>query len=461
MNIEQLRARLAELVADAQSIRDAAAAGKRDLTTDEANNLDGILSEFDTVEASLKRAERLASIEARIEDPTPQPRTVGPEAVAGGTPAGQPRAAAPARAAAQPRNPEERTRWGWQNFGDFCNAVRGAVVNPGAGIDPRLVQAATLTTYGTEGTGADGGFAVPPEWRSAIMTQIEAEDSLLTRTDQQQASGNAITFPNDETTPWQSSGGIQAYWDGEAAAMTQSKPALLPVNLRLHRLTCLVPVTDELLDDAPAMASYVQRKAAEKIGFKINDAIINGDGAGMPLGLMISASAVQASKYSGQAVDTIVGENIPEMWSRMYGPARKNAIWLVNQDVESQLLSATLRVKNAAGSDFVGGGPIYVPPGGFSASPFASLMGRPVVPTESCAALGDVGDIILADLSKYLTVVKTGGLRSDVSIHLWFDQATTAFRFIFRMAGQPWLSAPIARKNGNRTLSHFVYLEAR
>jgi hypothetical protein len=32
-------------------------------------------------------------------------------------------------------------------------------------MDQRLVQNA-LTTYGSEGVGADGGFAVPPEWRS-------------------------------------------------------------------------------------------------------------------------------------------------------------------------------------------------------------------------------------------------------------------------------------------------------
>jgi hypothetical protein len=47
-------------------------------------------------------------------------------------------------------------------------------------------------------------------------------------------------------------------------------------------------------------------------------------------------------------------------------------------------------------------------------------------------------------------------LKTDYSIHLWFDQAINAFRFILRMNGQPWLSAAIARKNGSNTLSHFV-----
>ena len=53
------------------------------------------------------------------------------------------------------------------------------------------------------------------------------------------------------------------------------------------------------------------------------------------------------------------------------------------------------------------------------------------------------------------------GIKSDVSIHLWFDQGATAFRFTLRMAGRPWLSAPISRKSGSNTLSTVVVLEAR
>ena len=88
------------------------------------------------------------------------------------------------------------------------------------------------------------------------------------------------------------------------------------------------------------------------------------------------------------------------------------------------------------------------------------LLGRPVVTTESAAAVGDLGDIVLGDFSQYIALTK-GGMKSDQSIHLWFDQNLRAFRFVMRVGGQPWLSAPIARKNGSNTQSHFVTLEAR
>jgi hypothetical protein len=50
-----------------------------------------------------------------------------------------------------------------------------------------------------------------------IMKNVDGRRRLLSRTDQQTISGNSITYPVDETTAWQTSGGILAYWDGEAA----------------------------------------------------------------------------------------------------------------------------------------------------------------------------------------------------------------------------------------------------
>jgi hypothetical protein len=57
--------------------------------------------------------------------------------------------------------------------------------------------------------------------------------------------------------------------------------------------------------------------------------------------------------------------------------------------------------------------------------------------------------------------VKAGGLRAGTSIHLWFDQDLTAFRFIVRVAGQPWWSEVTTADNGTFTQSPFVTLAER
>lgn len=452
MTIEELKARLAELNEQAKAIQAKADAEKRDLTSEEESQLETVMADFDKTEADIKRRERISAQGSKLTESAG--RRVAPE---------QPRNQGGIEVAnvssirAGVATAAERGRWGWHNFGDFAAAVKSAALN--GNVDQRL-QNASLTTYGSEGVGADGGFAVPPEFRTSILQKVTGEDSLLSRCDPVETSGYSITVPKDETTPW-GSAGIQAYWDGEAAAMTQKKPALETSTIKLSKLTALVPVTDELLEDAPALGSYVQRKAADVIDFKVTDAIINGTGVGMPQGIIGAACTVQQAKESSQVAATIHGKNLVKMWARMPARWRSSAVWLVHPDAEPELMQAGLQVGPAASGTATGGTLIYMPPGGISGSPYASLFGRPVIPVQACQAVGTAGDIIFAALNQYAAVLKAGGLKSDTSIHLWFDQGITAFRFTFRMGGQPWWSTAITAKNGSTTYGPFVKLEGR
>lgn len=466
--IRGYRDRQDQLVASSQSILDLATSDKRELTKEEKAEVDQNSADFDRLEGEITSRVRIAAQAAMLAAPRGRQTEANPTDVQpGDEPVRQapqnlarPVAVAPqSTVQPQPRQTSAGNH-GFRSMGEFANAVRVAA-SRGGEWDQRLVRNATLSTYSQEGVGADGGFAVPPDFRAAIMEMVMAPDSLLGRCDNQVSSSNNMTFPVDETTAWQSSGGIQAYWEGEAGTITQSKPNLGQVNLRLHKLTSLVPVTEEQLSDVQAMDSYLRRKAPEKINYKVSDAIIRGTGVGMPKGILESGALVTVSKETSQAADTLKSMNVFKMWARMYAPSRANAIWLINQDLEPQLYSMTVDVKNMAGSENVGGAPVYIPPGGINGSPFGLLMGRPVVPHEACSAIGDLGDVILGDFSKYLAVTKPGGVRTETSIHLWFDQDVTAFRFTFRVAGQPWRSAPITRANGSNTLSDFVTLEAR
>jgi len=338
---------------------------------------------------------------------------------------------------------------GYNRVGEFYADVAKAA--DGRNTPDRLTDwtKAALSTYGNETVGADGGFAVPPEFRDFIYSFVAGEDSLLAQTDSYELSGNSITFPDDETTPWQTSGGILAAWEGEADALAQTKPALKQKNLRLRKLTCLVPVTEELLADSAAMESFVSRKAGEKLEFKAGEAIFRGTGAGQPLGFLNSSALVTVAKETGQAADTVVVENIAKMWSRMYAPWRSGGVWFINQDIEEQLFTMAISTG------------IYLPAGGISGSPFGTLLGRPVVSTQHCETLGDVGDICFANLGQYVTATKSGGIEASSSVHLWFDQDAVAFKFRMRMDGMPWMSSTISPRDGSNTMSGFVTLAAR
>jgi len=141
----------------------------------------------------------------------------------------------------------------------------------------------------------------------------------------------------------------------------------------------------------------------------------------------------------------------------MYAPCRQRAVWLANQDIEPQLLALGFPQPAASTSSV----PAYLPANGLSGQPYATLMGRPIIITEACETLGDPGDLILADMSQYLLVTKAGGLRQDVSIHLFFDYDMSAYRFILRIGGMPLWRSAIAKRDGSNTLSCFVTLAAR
>ncbi|MCA0032746.1 phage major capsid protein [Mesorhizobium sp. B263B2A] len=368
---------------------------------------------------------------------------------------------------AQPR--ADNPRHGFQSFGTFAQTVRASYRGVENDDVTRMRNIAnSTTTYGNEGTGADGGFLVPPEFSREIWQKVMAEENLLNRCAPLVTDRNSMMIPKDETTPWQTTGGVQVYWEGEAQVPANSKPTFEMGSLRLSKLFGIVPVSDELLEDASGLESWLRAKAPSKMAAKINTAIINGTGVGQPLGIIpggtaVGNSVVQVSKATSQPADTLWMVNIEAMYSRMYAPWRRNAIWLINQDLEPQFNGMAFQANGASslipGTSAV---PAYMQPGTLANSPYGTLKGRPVVPVEACGALGDLGDIIFVDLNQYWALTKAGGMQTDTSIHLYFDQALTAFRFIFRVNGQPAWSSTITRQNGSgNELSWAVTLQAR
>lgn len=399
----------------------------RELTAEENAEYEQFAAEAKRIQGDIEReqaliAEEQASVQV-IEEPNRAPRVTGGED----------------RARLDPEG-------GFRNFGEFCGAVYRAAQGS---IDQRLIGAAP-TTYGNEGTGADGGFAVPVEFSSNIREHMLEEDSFLAMTDNNPVGGNGMVFPTDETAPWAAEG-IRAFWEGEAEAMAQTKPALDAVELRLRKLTALVPMTDELMQDWMAASMFLTRRTGSAIRWKTNDAIVNGDGVKKPAGFAGSAALVSVAKEGSQVADTIVAANVAKMFSRNTNPGRST--WLLNNDAFPQIVVMT-----------IGNQPVYTPPQeGIKGAPNGFLLGRPIIMTQTCQTVGDLGDIYFADLMAYLTITKRPGesIEAATSIHLWFDQAITAFRAIFRVDGQPWLKSAITPANGSSTLSPFVALAAR
>jgi HK97 family phage major capsid protein len=342
----------------------------------------------------------------------------------------------------------------FRSLGEQLTAV--ATAGMGRGIDPRLVE--TRAAGLNEGVPSEGGFLVQTDFVSQLLQTTHDVGVIAPRCRRIPISGpsNGVKIPGvDETSRADGSrwGGVRAYWFDEASLKTESKPAFRRIELKLKKLIGLCYATDELLEDASALAAVVQQAFSEEFAFKVDDAIINGLGAGQPLGILASPCLITVAKETGQLAATIVVENLVKIYSQMYPRGLGNAVWLVNQEIFPQLYTMGITVG-------VGGSPIYMPPGGISGQPYSTLFGRPVIPVEQCAALGSVGDIIFGDFSQYL-IAEKGGMQAASSIHVRFIYDESVFRFVLRLDGQPTWNSALTPYKGSAKVGPFIVLALR
>ncbi len=343
----------------------------------------------------------------------------------------------------------------WRGFGEFLGAVQRAATT--GEVDRRLAEARQLGL--NEGVPAEGGFLVQTDHVNELLKRTYELGVLASRVRKIPVSANAngltinAVAENDRATGsrW---GGVQAYWLHEAGTKLPTNPTFRQMELKLKKLIGLCYATDELLQDTTALESVISQAFSEEFAWMIDNAIFRGGGANQPLGITGHPATIAVGAEPGQAANTVLYENIVNMWSRAWGRGRGNSAWFINQDIEPQLFTMSLAVG-------VGGVPVYMPAGGASASPYGALMGRPVIPIEQASTLGTIGDITLADMSQYLMIDK-GGMQTATSIHVAFTTDESAFRFVYRCDGQPTWDQPLVPANGpGNTLSPFVQLATR
>jgi HK97 family phage major capsid protein len=386
--------------------------------------------------ATLERQERIADAMSKPNEPLTKPR---PQKTEGGE-VGIDRAS--------------KEKFG--SFGQQMAAVLQAG-RPGGHVDPRLFNAATGLG---ESVPSDGGFLVQQDFSSELLQEVFDTGILASRCRRQVISGNANSIKIngvDETSRASTRyGGIVGYWEEEAGEKTASKPKFRKIELSLKKLIGLCYATDELMNDAPALESFVRQAFVGEFGFLLDDAIINGTGAGQPLGIRHSGCLVTVSKEAGQDAQTVLAENVIRMYARRFAGQTGNYAWYYNQNIEPQLFTMSIAVGT-------GGIPIYMPPGGLSDAPYARIMGLPAIAIEQAATLGTTGDIILANFQNGYILAEKGGIKSDMSIHVRFVYDESCFRFVMRVDGQPARASALTPYQGgaSNSQSHFITLETR
>lgn len=351
---------------------------------------------------------------------------------------------------------DEDGSYGFKNLGEFAIAVKNYDVSRGVTVDERLIKAAGDPTM-AEAQGPEGGHLVPTMFSTAMLEKnMTNDESLMGRCSQIPLQTGSLDLPivdDSDRSGGNVFGGVKWYNVTELEQRTATKPKLYEISLKLNDLAGLAYMSNDLLEDSPVSIEALLKRGFEA-GFvlKTNEAIINGTGAGEPLGIMNAACILQISKETGQDAATIVYENILNMIAR--STSYRNSVWLAIPDALPQLATMSLSVGT-------GGSAVYVP--ATQDGQFDRLMGRPVIYNDYCQALGTAGDLLLVDFNDYIIATKSGkgsGIQFASSIHLKFDFDQQAFRFKFRWDGQSWRNAAFSPLRGS-SRSPFIKLETR
>lgn len=430
-NIKVYRQRATESKKKLRAMLDKAAAENRDLNEAEGAAYEDELKALVSAEKSIEREEKLLEFERQ----TPPVDDANERAAAAAGAPGQ--------------------KHGFATFAEQLLAVMRFEKSKGLQRDPRLFAG---PAGGSEAVPSDGGFLVQKDFSTELLQRMYQTGQIVSRTRKIPISGNSNgikinAIDEDSRADGSRWGGVLAYWVNEAATFTASKPKFRQIELQLQKLIALCYATDELLEDGAALESVIQTAFAEEMTFKVEDAIINGTGAGQPLGILNSGALIQQAKDSADSGAVLTTNDVLNMWNRLWVPSRSSAVWLADVSIEPQLYKLVL------GAPSLGQILLYTPPGD-KGNQTGMLMGRPVVFHEHGAVLGTPGDIVLADLSQYMVIDKNG-VRQDYSIHVNFLTDEGVFRFVYRVDGQVWWKKPLTPKSGGSTLSPFVSLATR
>lgn len=308
----------------------------------------------------------------------------------------------------------------------------------------------------SSGEPASGGYLVPEAFRAELL-QLSLEGSVVRpRARVVPMETSRVLYPFLDETSHASTvfGGVQGYWTAESGSMTDVGATFGRLALEAWKLTAFANVPNELIDDsAISFEAFIRSTFPQALAYFADDAMINGNGVGQPLGVNHAGNAARVSvaKESGQAANTIVWQNIVKMYARMLPQSLANAVWVVSPDTFPELATMALSVGT-------GGGPIWLNNG--VGGPPGTILGRPIVISEKVNTLGTQGDISFIDFSYYL-VGDRQAMTVASSEHYRFQNGETSFKFVERLDGRPWLQSALTPRNSGPTLSPFVTLDTR
>lgn len=271
------------------------------LSAEDNATYDKMLADVDAMARQIAIEEDRVARDAEMSRPTSAPLTEKPGAQ-GAKPV-SPRATAEYRA-------------------DFLNILRGrAPVNNVLSTSPDT----------------DGGYLVPTEFETQIVTGLEEANII-------RSLAKTINTSAERKIPIAATHST-AQWTAENAAYTESDPAFAQKAIDAFKLTDLVKVSVELLQDSMFdLESYIAREFARAFGIAEEEAFCVGTGTGQPTGIFTTSGGTVGVTASSPTAITV--DNLIDLIYALKSPYRRNAVFLM-KDIT---VSALRKLKDSNGA---------------------------------------------------------------------------------------------------------------
>ena len=279
MTIVEMREKRAKLWATMEGFLDTHRTDKGVLSADDDATYTNMEKDLNDLTNEIRRMERRDAIEAELSKPVGTPITTKPQ----GAPA------------------EKLGRASDAYREDFGLALRGR---------PLVHNVLSV------GVDADGGYLVPEEFEKQIVDGLKEANVVRTL-------AKTITTQAERKIPI-AVGHSVAQWTEENAAYTESNPTFGQKQIDAYKLTDLIRVSTELLQDSAfPLEPYIRDEFVRAFGVAEEEAFCVGNGTKQPTGIF-TANGGEVGVTAAGATAITVDELISLIYS-LKSPYRRNA----------------------------------------------------------------------------------------------------------------------------------------
>lgn len=178
-----------------------------------------------------------------------------------------------------------------------------------------------------EGVDADGGYLVQEEYDHRLIDTL-SEENIMRRLATTITTSGEHKINIAATKP-------AASWIEEGGALTFGDATFSQILLDAHKLHVAIKVTEELLyDNAFNLEGYILDQFGKALANAEEDAFLNGDGTGKPLGLF---AATGGGTVAGTLTAAIKSDDMLDLVYALKRPYRKTASFIMNDKTLASL----------------------------------------------------------------------------------------------------------------------------